>query len=214
MQVRDRLPDPDRTGVGVVLSSEWVSPSPKATADAVIEAWRDRPWPTGLLTYALFVDTEGDLIRDYSQWTNEQASHDFSRSGHQVPVERRDHAEYRLYRGSRNEDGRTPGAIVAVRVDTDGPEVARAWVDSVFEALEQDEHLPPGGLGAFFHISTDGRQVLNYAEWISPEAHRQALAATGRGISQGPLWDKVQNTPGVRPRSVTRYRLHATLLPD
>jgi hypothetical protein len=55
--------------------------------------------------------------------------------------------------------------------------------------------------------------VLNYAEWISPEAHRQALAATGRGISQGPLWDKVQNTPGVRPLSVTRFRLHVTLLP-
>ncbi|MET0495553.1 MAG: hypothetical protein ABW000_20700 [Actinoplanes sp.] len=213
MQVSDRLPDPARTGVGVVLSSEWVSPSPEVTADAVIEAWRDQPWPVGLLTYALYVDTEGDLIRDYSQWTTEQASDDFSRSGHQLPVERRDHAKYRLYRGDRDEDGRTPGAIVAVRVDTDGPEVARAWVDSVFEALEQDEHLPPGGLGAFFHISTDGRQVLNYAEWISPEAHRQALAATGRGISQGPLWDKVQSTPGVRPRSVTRYRLHATLLP-
>lgn len=216
MQVSDRLPDPARPGV-VVHSGERVSRSPRVTADAVIEAWRNRPGPSGLVAHSLYLDTDGDLIRDYSQWTTERACDDFRRSRAYSAVlggERRDDAKYRLYRGSRTDTGPTPGAIVVVRADTDGPAVARAWVDSVFEALEHDEHLPAGGLGAFFHISTDGRRVLNYAEWTSPEAHRRALAATGRGISQGPLWDKVQNTPGVRPRSVTRFRHYATLLPN
>ena len=55
--------------------------------------------------------------------------------------------------------------------------------------------------------------MLNYAEWESAAAHRRALAATGRGISLGPLWDKVQTMPGVRPQSVTRFHIHATLTP-
>jgi hypothetical protein len=192
MQVTDRLPDPAHTDVGIALSSEWKLGTPerqKSAADAIVDAWQRNPWPDGLLSYAIYLDTDGDLIRHYSQWTSEAASDEFSRSGRQpridlidaaVPgIERRDYAKYRLYRGNRADDGRIPGAIVAVRVDTDGQDLAETWVDAVFEALEQDKNLPEGGIGAFFHISTDGEHVLNYAEWISAEAHKQALAATG-----------------------------------
>lgn len=224
MHVTDRLPDPARTDAGIVLSSEWALGTPerqKSAAAALVDAWQRNPWPDGLLTYAIYLDTDGDLIRHYSQWTSEAAFDEFIRSGRQprldlidatVPgIERRDLAKYRLYRGNRADDGRIPGAIVAVRVDTDSKELAEIWVDAVFEALEQDKNLPAGGIGAFFHISTDGKHVLNYAEWISAEAHKQALAATGGGISRGPMWDRVQTMPGVRHVSVTRYRLHHTL---
>lgn len=226
MRVTEQLPDPGRTDVGLVLSSEWAVGSAALlvpAADAVIAAWQDAPWPQGLLSYALYLDADGDLIRHYSQWTDKAAFESFTRTGRQPRIDlvdaavpgivRRDHTEYHLYRGSRAAGGDVPGAIVAVRVDTDDAMLARAWVDAVFEALEQDRGLPAGGLGAFFHISTDGRRVLNYAEWASVDAHRQALAATGGGIAQGPLWDKVQTMPGVRPQSVTRYRLHRTLTP-
>jgi hypothetical protein len=226
MRISEQLPDPARTDAGLVLSSEWAVGSADLlvpVADAVVAAWERFPWPDGLLTYALFLDTDGDLIRHYSQWTDAAAFENFTRTGRQPRIDlidaavpgivRRDHTGYHLYRGSRSAGGEVPGAIVAVRVDTDDGALARTWVDSVFEALAQDSGLPAGGLGAFFHISTDGRRVLNYAEWVSAEAHRAALAATGRGIAQGPLWDKVQNMPGVRPQSVTRFRLHSTLTP-
>jgi hypothetical protein len=175
-----------------------------AAADAVIAARRSVPWPEGLLAYSLFIDADGDVLRDYAQWTDEAAAR-------RQPERGRDHIAYHLYRGSRSAAGTPPGAMVAVRVDTDDDALARTWVDAVFEALDQDTALPAGGLGAFFHVSTDGRHVLNYAEWVSADAHRQALAATGRGISSGPLWDKVQTMPGVRHQSVTRYHLHRTL---
>jgi hypothetical protein len=126
-------------------------------------------------------------------------------------IELRDHAEYHLYRGSRSDAGRVPGAMVAVRVDAEGADLARTWVDAVFEALARDENLPAGGIGGFFHLSTDGRHVLNYAEWETAEDHRRALAAHGGGVSQGPLWDRVRDMPGVRPVSVTRFHLHHTL---
>jgi hypothetical protein len=208
MRITDEFPDPARTDVGVVLAAEQAVGGADrlvAAADAVIASWRGEPWPDGLLSYSLFLDTDGDLLLHYAQWTSEDRLPNLARLS--------DHTRYRLYRGSRSADGVVPGAIVAVRVDTDADVLARTWVDAVFEALDQDRGLPSGGLGAFFHISTDGRRVLNYAEWVSADAHKNALAATGRGISQGPLWDKVQSMPGVRPQSVTRYRLYKTLLP-
>ena len=224
MRVSEQLPDPARTDVGLVVSSEWAVGDADLlvhTADAVIAAWESALWPDGLLTYALYLDEDGDLIRHYSQWTDEAAFEHFRRTGRQPRIDlidaavpgivRRDHTRYQLYRGGRAAGGAVPGAIVAVRVDTDDGTLARTWVDAVFEALDQSGDLPAGGLGAFFHVSTDGRRVLNYAEWVSAEAHRKALAATGRGIAAGPLWDKIQTMPGVRPQSVTRYRLHRTL---
>jgi len=220
MHITDRLPDPARSDVGVALSSEWAlgtSERQQAAAEAIVDAWQHRPWPDGLLTYSIYLDTDGDLIRDYSQWTSEAALDEQRRIDPvdaAVPgIVRRDLGRYRLYRGTRSDDGRVPGAIAAVRVDTDGRDLAETWVDAVFDALAHDQHLPEGGIGAFFHISTDGRQVLNYAEWVSADAHKRALAASGGRISQGSLWDKVQTMPGVRQRGVTRYHLHRTLTP-
>jgi len=214
MHITDELPDPARSDAGIAVSGEWVPGTPErqqAAAEAIVEAWQRRPWPDGLLTYAIYLDTDGDLIRDYSQWTSEAAFDEHPADPAVPGVVRRDLGKYRLYRGTRADDGRIPGAIVAVRVDTDGRDLAETWVDAVFDALAHDRNLPPGGIGAFFHVSTDGRQVLNYAEWVNADAHKQALAAAGGRISQGSLWDKVQTMPGVRQRGVTRYRLHRTL---
>ncbi|MGW4942185.1 hypothetical protein ACWEOZ_11420 [Actinoplanes sp. NPDC004185] len=210
MRISAEFPNPARSDAAFVVSGEWAVGSADqlaAAAEAVIAARRRGPWPDGLLAYSLFIDADGDLLRDYAQWTDEGAA------GQEPDIEavRRDRTAYHLYRGGRSAAATPPGAMVAVRVDTDGDALARTWVDAVFEALDQDADLPAGGLGAFFHVSTDGRRVLNYAEWVSADAHRRALAATGRGISSGPLWDKVQTMPGVRPQSVTRYHLYRTL---
>jgi Antibiotic biosynthesis monooxygenase len=203
VQISDRIPDPARDDARFVLSGEWQARD--LAASAAVDARRAEPWPEGLLSYSIYCDADGDLIRDYSQWTDRPVERDLP------GIVRRDLVEYQLYRGSRKPG--VPGAFVVVRVDTDGADLSRTWVDAVFDALAHDGNLPAGGIGAFFHISTDGTRVLNYAEWESAEAHRRAVAATGRGISSGPLWDKVQTMPGVRPQSVTRFHLYATLTP-
>ncbi|MEV4640360.1 hypothetical protein AB0J80_23735 [Actinoplanes sp. NPDC049548] len=195
-----RMPDPARKDAVTVLAGEWQAGDKGAAAEAVISAWREKPWPDGLLALSLFVDADGDRVLHYSQWTVDDP-----------PLDLPGASAYRLYRGGRTAEGRTPGAIVIVRVDTDGPDIARTWVDAVFDALDADAGLPSGGIGGFFHVSTDGTKVLNYAEWESAEAHREALAANNGGVASGPLWTKVRSMPGVHPRSVTRYHLYATL---
>ncbi|MYR63195.1 antibiotic biosynthesis monooxygenase, partial [Streptomyces sp. SID625] len=106
--------------------------------------------------------------------------------------------------------------LVVVDVEFDGPdpERQRAWVDAVFEALEGDPAPHPGGIAAHFHLSTDGRRVLNYAEWESAEAHRAALAAPGDGVGSATArWKRVQTWPGVRSSTVSRYEHALGLVP-
>jgi hypothetical protein len=65
-----------------------------------------------------------------------------------------------------------------------------------------------------FHASTDGRRVLNYAEWIDVASHQAALdGAGGRGIGSGPAWRAVQAFPGLTGGRVTRYRFERRLVP-
>jgi hypothetical protein len=196
-------PDPGRQDAETATYDEFDVPS--AGAAALVDAYRAAPWPAGLLSRSLYVAADGDGVRHYAQWSTLQPS-DVEPPG----VTSRDGAVYRLYRGGRQPGG-VPGAVALIRVDTDGEQVARAWVDAVYEALGRDTGLPSGGIGAFFHISTDGKHVLNYAEWESAEAHRRALAASDGNISSGPLWDRVRTMPGIRHVGVHRFLLYATL---
>jgi len=121
----------------------------------------------------------------------------------------RDHIDgYRLYRKGEH-NGRTPGCVVLVKVNTENEAVAREWVDAVFHAIETDPELPrEGGISAHFHIRDDGRHVINYAEWVSEEAHVAALATPGNGVgSQTPEWHRVQTFPGVTPDGFERHRV-------
>ncbi|WP_306204902.1 antibiotic biosynthesis monooxygenase [Actinoplanes sp. RD1] len=206
MQRSDRFPEPGRAAFAV--TGEWRGADKEDVAAELLATRRREPWPEGLLGWSVFVDADGDLVRDYAQWTVEPELPDLTVTG----AESHDRAVYQLHRGTGPVPVE-PGAAVFVRVDTTGADLARTWIDAVFTALAGDIDLPPGGLGAFFHISTDGRRVLNYAEWESPEAHRRALAATGgASVSAGPLWDRVRSMPGVRPVSVTRYLLYASVV--
>jgi hypothetical protein len=205
MQRSDRYPQLGRAAFAV--SAEWRGAAKEAVAAELVAARQREPWPDGLLSWSVYVDADGDLVRDYAQWTSPPRLPDLTVAGAEID----DQAVYQLHRGARRAPIE-PGAVVFVRVDTSDADVARTWIDAVFEALGRDNDPPPGGVGAFLHISTDGSRVLNYAEWESAEAHRRALAATGGvSVSRGPLWDRVRTMPGVRPAGVTRYLLHATL---
>ncbi|WHM39309.1 antibiotic biosynthesis monooxygenase [Streptomyces sp. BPTC-684] len=228
----DALPDLRRPGVGVVKSSVWRMGTPerqRAAVEAIAKAWGSRDWPdVGLLSYSVYTGTDGDALLHYSQWQSEAAYQDFFRrlrDGRNaeidaaVPgIERAGLHSYELYRssGPRPGDPRTPGCIVIVDVEFEGPDPdrQRAWVDGVFEALDTDPDLPPGGISAHFHASLDGTRVLNYAEWESERAHIDALAVGSNGVgSKTPQRARVQNHPGVTGGGVTRYLPALTVTP-
>jgi Antibiotic biosynthesis monooxygenase len=114
---------------------------------------------------------------------------------------------FKLYRtGGMAGGSKTTGCVVLVTIDTDDEATARAWVDSVFVALTSEPNPHPGGISAAFHIREDGKQVINYAEWVSAQDHADALS-NGTGVGSATAdWRQVQNFPGVRQGGFVRYQ--------
>lgn len=115
---------------------------------------------------------------------------------------------FTLYRTKEPPRDKPVGCVVLVTVETDSEATARAWVDSVFVAMASEPNPHPGGVSAAFHIREDGKQVVNYAEWVSAEDHEDAVTRTSlRGVgSDTKDWERVRNFPGVRHGGFTRYQ--------
>ncbi|MER5933498.1 antibiotic biosynthesis monooxygenase [Streptomyces sp. NPDC002054] len=227
----DARPDLARPGVGHVKAGTWRVGTPerqRAAVDAIARAWQSRPWPAvGLLSYTVHIGTDGETLLHYSQWTDEAAYEEFSRTFRDdrnaeidaaVPgIERVGLHSYTPYRSlGLGADTKTPGCVVAVDAEFEGtdPGAAKAWVDLVLDALESDPAPAPGGISGTFHLGTDGRRMLNYAEWESEQAHIDALAAPGQGIgSATPEWQKVLGFPGVTGNGFRRYLPALSLAP-
>ncbi|WP_435975287.1 antibiotic biosynthesis monooxygenase [Streptomyces sp. Qhu_M48] len=220
----DARPDLHRPGVGLVLASTWRVATPerqRAAVDAIREAWESREWPDpGPHSYSVYTGTDGDSLLHYSQWTGEQAYEDFLRTHRDdrnaeidaaVPGVRRValHRYAPPYRSAVLDErsaGAVPGAVALVEVDFDGPDAGRqkAWVDAVLTAMADDagKRSAFGGIGAHFHLSTDGRRVLNLAEWESEQAHVEWQAEYAP-LSEA--WARVHHHPGLVGSRVRRY---------
>lgn len=235
----DAHPDLTRPEAGASLFSTWRVGTPlrqKQTVEATGTTWERRPWPSdGLLAYHVYTGHDGSTLLHHSQWRSEQACEAFvlrpaagspqARRQERVDeidtavpgIERLELGRYRRHRsGRREDDPRVPGCIVVVDIEFEGPDPdrQRAWVDAVFEALKSEPNPHPGGMSAHFHLSTDGTRVLNYAEWESAQAHADALAAPGNGVgSATELWHRVQNWPGLKGSTVSRYEHALGLVP-
>ncbi|MFJ2867167.1 antibiotic biosynthesis monooxygenase [Kitasatospora sp. NPDC087314] len=220
-------PELTRPDAGTILVSEWLVGTPerqRAVIRATLDAWRNLPVPEAFLSLNAYAGTDGDSVLFYAQWTSDEAHLEFARAHRpglvraiddELPgIERPGLVRYRLYRsgGIGGGEHRAPGCIVAVSIGADGPDRARAWVDTVFDALEESgERLHPGGISGHFHISTDGTRILNYAEWVDEESHRESVAAGGGSIGRGPAWDRVRNTPGIEPLGLRRYTFEGSV---
>ncbi|MEU0474465.1 antibiotic biosynthesis monooxygenase [Streptomyces olivaceus] len=226
-------PDLTRPDVLAPFFSTWRVGTPerqRLTVDAIARTWERRPWPAeGLRGYHVYTGHDGSTLLHYSQWVSEQAYEAFVETHRQERVDEIDTAvpgierlglgRYRRYRSGAREDGAavTPGCVVIVDVEFEGsdPDRQRAWVDAVFEALESEPAPHPGGIGAHFHLGTDGTRVLNYAEWESAQAHLDALAAPGDGVGSATAqWERVRNRPGLKSSTVSRYDHALGLVPD
>jgi hypothetical protein len=222
-------PDLTRPDAGIVAVSEFEvggTEQQQALFEASRAAWDSLPWPETLLSIAWLASLDGQSALAYVQWRDESGFEAYGRTHRPILAARLKAAMptltpappvfYRRYRSGTRPDAPEPGCIVAVSVEFDGPDEARqrAWVDAVFDALASEAEPPAGGIGAHFHVSTDGTRVLNYAEWVDAASHAAALERSGIGaVGSGPKWRTVQTFPCLKASRVTRYRLDRRLVP-
>jgi hypothetical protein len=180
-----------------------------AAADAELAQRVRREQPAALRALTLFTSLDDTTTLVYAQWTSE-AEHlswwQTHRPGPTDPGERC--TVYRSYLPDNPGSGRA-SMLATPRFSTDGPDTQRALADAVVTVLT--DLRPDGLLGAHFHLSTDGRHVINYAEWANAE--------TWRTFADGPAADRMRATfaiiPAVTPLNsptgVARYRARMVL---
>ncbi|TMR95320.1 antibiotic biosynthesis monooxygenase [Nonomuraea basaltis] len=204
---RDRMPDLARHDVGAVLVTQWNADVPgrrQTKVEQMFARLERLPWPPQTISFNALVSTDGDTVLTYAQCAGEADSRFVAAITDTEPI------EYRPYRSIGRDDRPVPGCIVVVSVELEGPDPQRQqrWVDTVLDAMAAETEPHPGGISAHFHLSTDGTRILNYAEWIDEDSHRDALARSGRGtVGTAPEWRAVQEFPGVKSGGFTRYRL-------
>ena len=70
------LPEINRSGVGLILISEWLvngSEEQVKVADAAMKVWEQFPHPEGLLSYSCYLGINGNNILYYSQWKGDES---------------------------------------------------------------------------------------------------------------------------------------------
>jgi len=153
------------------------------------------PRPDGLLDVRRLTGVEDGHAVTLAQWS--------------APVDLPGAVTYRRYRSGGLGSDQEAGCVVLVEVGFDRPGIAERWVDLVFAALDEDD-AHPGGISARFHVSSDGTRVLNYAEWETAQAHRDALAVGSGSLGVSEAWRRVRSFPGLRSgNTVRRYRVVA-----
>ncbi|GAB3509001.1 antibiotic biosynthesis monooxygenase [Amycolatopsis cihanbeyliensis] len=185
-----------RPDAALVLAHEWTVDDPREQREAAEDALAGGPEP-GLLSRNVYLGTDGHTVLRYSQWTAEAN-----------PGERGRH--YRRYRSfTATGPNPTPGIIVVVRFDTDGEHTARKFVDTLFETVPgftEPAREPDGNISSNFHLSTDGRHVLNYAEFVDEEAHQRTVETALR--ADDPVPRMINETPGLVPLGFRRFRFY------
>ncbi|RMI31464.1 hypothetical protein EBN03_17455 [Nocardia stercoris] len=170
----------------------------------VTEQWQRTPWPPEFRSFSGYLSVEEDTVLTYARAT---AAADYRAFVHSLTGAARSEAvEYRVQRSLVTTETGDPGCMIVAMFDVDGPDRQRAIIDSLIATLEAGA-TPPGMLSANFHASLDGTRVLNYAEWVSDEAHIEFLAGSTR---QATLRTST-GLPGVRPIGFRRYHLFRTL---
>jgi quinol monooxygenase YgiN len=217
MSVAEAAPPIVPSPHAVAVISRWQvtgRQAQRAAADAVMARWQHLPWPEGCLEIACLLSTDGELVLFYAQWTDEQAHRRHTAS----QAERADevgldgtHLDTVVSRlagpaASRSADGPYPGCIALITIQTDSPDHQRQAAELI-AAVAAD--LDPGGIGGHLLFGLDGTRVILYAEWISEEAHREAVAGAAYGGPRGIFG----GTPGIQGLSMNRYQLYRSIHP-
>lgn len=231
MDLTTAFPDVRRADAGTALISSWIVPEPAdqiPAADAVLDVWNTEERPDAMLSLTTFLGADGRHVLNYAQWTDDEAHREWVRTRRPAAIGRVDAAipgirrpglvRYRAYRSHVPErtSGQLPTLMVTPTFTTTGPAAQRALADAVIDALARER--VPGLLGAHFHLSQDGGQVLNYAEWEGMAAWQafaengtserlQRVVAALEGVSPAPAAGPTPASAGV-----AHYRLHKSLV--
>lgn len=182
----------------------------------LLEQWMELSfrsiWPASLKAQYFYLACDGKKLLCCQHYDKRHHHMDvpdaFGCSRFEATLKRTFSNSYQHYRSTVSLEKPTPGCIVILRQRFESLPIARHWIDTVFEALEDDTVAPiKGGISGHFHLSLDGKEMLNYAEWVSEEAHKNALKESGNtGIGKSPLWKKVMEHPGITGKgSIDRY---------
>ncbi len=104
------------------------------------------------------------------------------------------------------------GTVLISEWDAGSPEGQRAVLDGVARAWEETP-LPAGFLSRVLFAGTDGRSVLNYAQWTSEAAHREFVRNEDTGLGER-VAAALRAVGDVGHSGPTHYRLYRSLLPQ
>ncbi|MFB6437557.1 antibiotic biosynthesis monooxygenase [Streptomyces sp. NPDC056411] len=104
------------------------------------------------------------------------------------------------------------GTVLISEWDAGSPEGQRAVLGGVARAWAGTP-LPAGFLSRVLFAGTDGRSVLDYAQWTSEAAHRECVGTEATGLS-GRIAAAPQALGDVGDTGPTRYRLYRSMLPQ
>ncbi|MFG2890024.1 antibiotic biosynthesis monooxygenase [Streptomyces sp. NPDC048248] len=104
------------------------------------------------------------------------------------------------------------GLVLISEWDAGSPEGQRAAQNGVAHAWEETP-LPAGFLSRVLFAGTDGRSVLDYAQWTSGAAHREFVAREETGPLEGIAAAPV-GVGGDGDAGPGRFRLYRSLLPE
>lgn len=213
-----------RPDSGIALVSKWTVENSRdqvAAGDAAAEVWDHLPWPENLLSHSVYLGTDDTTIMQYSQWTNEKAIEAFQQNHlpqrakkayKAVPgLERVEAVKYSLYKSMTSERPfRRPGCIILVTFETETAEVQKTFVNTLIKTVEnRSVSHHPGSIASHFHLSTDGKRVLNYAEFTSEHAHEEMLQSSLQKDDAVPRL--ISSIPGLMPHGFERFQLYKSI---
>ncbi|WP_049574834.1 hypothetical protein [Streptomyces sp. SBT349] len=202
-----------------VTTTLWQVPGradQRAAADAAMARWRVGPWPEGCLSVTALLSTDGGLVLFSARW-RDLASADAPWEG--ALAEARAVAEvepletlkarpaeafaWREEERERPEEGPFPGCTVYIVIGTAGPAEQAQVAETIAGHVAGTPN--PAGIGGQLLFTLDGTRVINWAEWTSEEAHREAVGAPALGGARG-IFDGMEGIEGLRMNRFQRYR--------
>lgn len=199
----DPAPDLTRRDVTEVQIAEWTGVAPglgRSAEEVALASWEGEPWPETLVSHACLLSEDGLRVAHYLQWRGGAPDKPYGLSVPLPGVQRRPIQTCELYRSRVARAGEAPGAVAIVVYETAGEQAAHRFVETM---TDPSITSPPEGLIAgHYHVSRDGLQVLNYAEWVDAAANTRF-----RGSPAQEVFNRiVEASPGVRPLGGSVYR--------
>jgi hypothetical protein len=174
-QDHDARPDIDRPDAELAVVCSWQTRvgGLRVAAEALAAAWA--AWPEGLRSRTSLIGADGQSLVEYAQWRDEASLIAAKPAPTMLGGATLEwQTAFRRYRSYDAGTDRAPGCVVLVRATFDAPDLERRQetIDALLGDASSEGDATPDLLGAHFHVSTDAKSILNYAEWASEAAYK------------------------------------------